>query len=32
VLGYFFSNLIVYAFIFTLIALAYYAIRKIRNK
>ena len=31
-MGYFFSNLIVYAFIFSLVVLAYYAIRKIKNK
>ncbi len=30
-MGYFFSNLIVYAFIFSLLVLAYYAIRKIKN-
>ena len=31
-MGYFLSNLIVYAFIFFLIVLAYYAVRKLKNK
>ena len=31
-MGYFFSNLVVYAFIFLLFVIGYYAIRKLKNK